>query len=100
MKYVGIDRFPVSDSHVAAYLFVVVPYPEIIGVEEKGGYELEWRWICTQHQRKPVLRTDMSPEGLYSLITIGTEFDCDLDQMGDREWHLPESRWGRRQKEM
>ncbi|KAI6140666.1 hypothetical protein BKA82DRAFT_4449771 [Pisolithus tinctorius] len=98
VRYMGVHGSPVSESsNVAAYISTIMPNLEIVGV---GHYEPGWHWICNQHQRKPVLRTDMSPEGLYSLITIGTVFDCDWDQMGDREWHLPESRWGRRQKEM
>ncbi|KAI6011303.1 hypothetical protein EDC04DRAFT_2905588 [Pisolithus marmoratus] len=56
VTYMGVDKSPVSQSSdVAAYLSILMPHLESIGIRERNSYGPEWHWICTQHQRRPAI---------------------------------------------
>ncbi|KAI6018370.1 hypothetical protein EDC04DRAFT_453299 [Pisolithus marmoratus] len=86
VTYMGVDGSPVSQSSdVAAYLSILMPLLESIGVREEDGYGPEWHWICAQHQRRPAIRVDMSPMKLYSLLTAGNKYASERTGRG-WEW--------------
>ncbi|KAI6011289.1 hypothetical protein EDC04DRAFT_2609953 [Pisolithus marmoratus] len=83
VKYMGVCKSPVSaNSDVAVYISTILPYLRTIGVGEYS-YEGHWRWISTQHQRRPGVVTDMSPARLYSLLHADTE---NITSHRGREW--------------
>ncbi|KAI6011288.1 hypothetical protein EDC04DRAFT_2905573 [Pisolithus marmoratus] len=89
VKYMGVYRSPVLDSSdVAAYLSTILPYLEIIGVDERQGYWPEWRWICTQHDKRPTMDVDRSPMKVYFLLSAGSKYTNEwLACNTEWDWH-------------
>lgn len=70
VKYMGVDRSPVTPSgDVAAYFSNIMPHLEIVRVHAIQGDWSQWEWICSQHQQYPGMRENMSPEELFDLLT-------------------------------
>ncbi|KIK17115.1 hypothetical protein PISMIDRAFT_235856 [Pisolithus microcarpus 441] len=70
VKYMGVDRSPVTPSgDVAAYFSNIMPHLEIVSVHDGQGDWSEWQWICSQHQQWPAIRKNMSPGELFYLLT-------------------------------
>ncbi|KAI6012068.1 hypothetical protein PISMIDRAFT_332436 [Pisolithus microcarpus 441] len=92
VKYMGVDRSPVSPSDdVAAYFSTIMPYLEVVCVHDRHGDWSQWQWICSQHQQIPVVRENLSPEELRIILTgtgdhHNTYFSRDWEWKSLRNW--------------